>query len=596
MVDRNQIEAQLERILKSDSFAKAEKLQSLLSYLVEQTLLGLEDRLKGYSIAVDVFGRDPDTFDSSTDSIVRVQVGRLRSNLDAYYRSPEGRASTLRIDVPKGGYAATFSAQESIAPVASRAVDCDSHAEAASLENSQGQYVPQLRYPLAWLICVFVLAGTVFMLSHVLDQRDDHESDMLNAAQAQRGQEGIAILVVPFADLTPEGERRGDATGFTQDLVASLSRIGELRVWSADTGPDSEDLVETDRLQSGYRPASFRLEGGLRRHDEGVRATIRLVDVNTGETVWSDTYDRDGGEVMAMQDEILDAIAMDIRPQIYVAARRDIENRATEDATAWELFLQATFVPGSGVDTRVWELERLALARRAIELDPTFGEEHSVIADKLTYLAMVDPPSDTPERLAEAEFHAQQAQEQARSNPDAMFNVALFYYRTGQLDRAVSLMDRIVSIDPNHVLARFELLAMPHICQKPPPDTLDEARALDLSLPADHPARWVLLSETATMQIDAGHFGEALKLHQRLETMVSNPLIRMQHAALLVRLGRWDEAVSMLEPYRETWPNLDAGHTANTVIPRLCQGRANQDMLQGLYRDLDRVLKTAGQE
>lgn len=78
------------------------RLPALLRYLVSEELAGRGDRLKAYAIATEVLGRTT-SFDPSQDSIVRVEVARLRRALDFYYAT-EGRAEALRITIPRGGY------------------------------------------------------------------------------------------------------------------------------------------------------------------------------------------------------------------------------------------------------------------------------------------------------------------------------------------------------------------------------------------------------------------------------------------------------------------------------------------------------------
>lgn len=78
------------------------RLPALLRYLVSEELAGRGDRLKAYAIATEVLGRTS-SFDPSQDSIVRVEVARLRRALDYYYAT-EGRAEALRITIPRGGY------------------------------------------------------------------------------------------------------------------------------------------------------------------------------------------------------------------------------------------------------------------------------------------------------------------------------------------------------------------------------------------------------------------------------------------------------------------------------------------------------------
>lgn len=98
--------AQLSRILASRTFANAPSLSRLLRYLVEQTLEGHADRLKEYSLGVDVFDRGT-AFDPRTETIVRVQARRLRDKLAQYYAT-EGRLDPVVIELPKGHYVPTF--------------------------------------------------------------------------------------------------------------------------------------------------------------------------------------------------------------------------------------------------------------------------------------------------------------------------------------------------------------------------------------------------------------------------------------------------------------------------------------------------------
>ena len=96
----------LERLLASETFGRSERARKLLRYLVEREQAGEADRLKGFSIAMDVFGKDGD-FDSSTDAVVRVQAGRLRELLQHYFAN-EGVAEPVRIAIPRGGYVPSY--------------------------------------------------------------------------------------------------------------------------------------------------------------------------------------------------------------------------------------------------------------------------------------------------------------------------------------------------------------------------------------------------------------------------------------------------------------------------------------------------------
>lgn len=98
---------QLEIVLRSQTLAASQNLRVLLQYLVVKAIGDQDVHLKEYTIATEVFGR-AGTFDSRTDSVVRVQAKRLRTKLQEYYEL-EGKSDKILIDLPKGHYSVVFS-------------------------------------------------------------------------------------------------------------------------------------------------------------------------------------------------------------------------------------------------------------------------------------------------------------------------------------------------------------------------------------------------------------------------------------------------------------------------------------------------------
>lgn len=100
----DQIEAELTRVLDSRSFGRAPRQRALLRYLIDSRGAVSTSRLKESTIALDVFERNPATYDTATDGIVRVSVNRLRELLDRYYEG-EGAGAALRFEIQRGSYA-----------------------------------------------------------------------------------------------------------------------------------------------------------------------------------------------------------------------------------------------------------------------------------------------------------------------------------------------------------------------------------------------------------------------------------------------------------------------------------------------------------
>lgn len=101
----------VDRIISSSTFAKCERLASLLAYVCDLTLQGREKEINEQRIGEAVFGRSRD-YDSSIDGIVRTQASRLRHKLDLYFKK-EGATEPLRLVIPRGGYVPLFEPRSS---------------------------------------------------------------------------------------------------------------------------------------------------------------------------------------------------------------------------------------------------------------------------------------------------------------------------------------------------------------------------------------------------------------------------------------------------------------------------------------------------
>ena len=102
----DEVRTALDRIAVSEWFRVCPQLVAFLRYVVEATLRGAQDRIKGYTIAVEALGRGDD-FDPQDDPIVRVEAMRLRRALHRYYQNG-GSDDPVRIDLPLGSYVPVF--------------------------------------------------------------------------------------------------------------------------------------------------------------------------------------------------------------------------------------------------------------------------------------------------------------------------------------------------------------------------------------------------------------------------------------------------------------------------------------------------------
>ena len=273
----------LERLVASETFGRSDRARKLLRYLVERELAGEAERLKGFAIAIDVFGKDAE-FDSATDAVVRVQAGRLRELL-AHYYAAEGSTDPVRITIPRGSYVPTYEAGAESFPEARSSGEIQGAAAASAAdtvhaENHQHQgeeavdptysgtsVKRQLRYFWAAMALVIVMLGILvfrnfggpiaFDLAGLADFRGATSSigdavDQLPAVHIHSASEGGQTARVATV-------LRTALSGFdTIDLIARDRSDKAKRVDSSDfdftvnAGPSSGSvLIELQHMASG---------------------------------------------------------------------------------------------------------------------------------------------------------------------------------------------------------------------------------------------------------------------------------------------------------------------------------------------------------
>src|SRR3954471_8566677 len=103
----DEVRRQVEAILASPAFHGSKRCQQFLEHVCERALAGRESTLRERTLAIEVFGRQPES-DLGEDTIVRVGAREVRKRLAQYYVSPDGASAGVRIDLPPGTYVPEF--------------------------------------------------------------------------------------------------------------------------------------------------------------------------------------------------------------------------------------------------------------------------------------------------------------------------------------------------------------------------------------------------------------------------------------------------------------------------------------------------------
>lgn len=569
----------LERISGSGVLGSKSRIQKLLRYLVTMELEGEGEKLKAFTIATEALGRGND-FDPGTDSIVRVEVNRLRQALTHYYNT-KGAQDPIKIEIPKGTYRPKLEAQ--VVEMPGPAPE-----PGPEPEPRDGFWTMHGRSAFAAFATLAVVILTVLVVKPVLEMKSDPPAPQLVLGRTHElDRNAIAVAVLPFRTLAESARAAQLSGGMAKELRSALARNQALSLIT--NIPDSEGKVTEDLRALGRSgQIAYFVTGTVQELSGVLRVAVELLDGRDGEVIWARTYPQDAQKVEAFRDSFIGAVSRDLRPQFYSASKRTLAAKDPDDLSAWELYLMATWAPGEAISNLDWEKERVELAQRSVALRPRFGQAHAVLADKLVYLAAVDPPSNTETFLKQARLHAQTAHELAPSDADVLFNLAIHYWHIGKIGQATRAMARVLELDPSHVLARPLVKSFPYTCVAPPDEILQEAIAYDAALAPDNPVRWVTLTWLTMLHLNRGELELALTAEQRTHQIFQTPDTVIRMAALLNGLGRKDEARNLIEAQRRNWPNIDAGHFAEVTMPRRCHEAADAERTLQLYRDLAR--------
>jgi len=319
----------LERVLASPPFVQSERLQRFLAFIVTETLAGHADRLKGYTIGIEVFDRD-ESFDPAIDAIVRVEATRLRAKLREYYDA-EGRDDPVRFELPKGRYSV--------------------HIDHQWGKVSTGSSAPSRRMADAsWAV----------------------------TAYPQPIEDRPSVAVLPFANMSGDAGQEYFADGITESLITELSRLPGLFVISRQSSFVYKPAIKRAEEISRELGVKYLLEGGVQRAGSRVRITAQLIDGATGVHLWGERYDRELTDIFALQDQVIQRILAVLRVRLTDTGTEGVGHEGTRSVEAHDCLLR-------GLE-RFWLFSQQPVEEargyfaRAVELDPAYAAAHAWLA------------------------------------------------------------------------------------------------------------------------------------------------------------------------------------------------------------------------
>jgi serine/threonine protein kinase/tetratricopeptide (TPR) repeat protein len=227
-----------------------------------------------------------------------------------------------------------------------------------------------------------------------------------------------SIAVLPFENLSRDPDNVYFADGVQDEILTALARVADLKVISRSSVTQYKSGVARDLREIAHQLGVANiLEGSVQRVGNRVRINAQLVDTRTDWHRWAQTFDRDVTDVFAVEDEIAETIADQLKARLSPAEKSAIERVPTTDLTAFALYTRAqNLLLTSFSSTAKAKLEQAAdLLDQAVTRDPSFFRAYCQLAyahDQLYFLGF----DHTAARLVLAEAAIERA---SRLRPDA---------------------------------------------------------------------------------------------------------------------------------------------------------------------------------
>lgn len=415
--------AQLDRILNCPEFDATERKQRFLRYVIEETLGGRSDRVKAYSIATEVFGRDA-SFDPQNDPIVRVEAGHLRRSLERYYLTA-GRSDPIRIAIPKGGYVPTFS--RATAP---------REAE-PTLPAPAPPIAPR---PSAWPRPTWPMVGLVALVSVVLGMA----ADLALTKAKPQSPEIPTLLVDGFEDLSGTGTSSSIARGLTQEIAGQLSKFKDLVVFES-IGPASAQASTP----------KFVLTGGVELFADAFRLRVRLLDRNDGSVLWANSYDGrlQVSQLLTAEDDIARNVVTSIAQTYGVIFRTETLRKTDNPPDDWAAYSCTLdyYAYRATLDPKALPAVRACL-EKAVERFPGYATTWALLAqvqlDEIRFTVPYDPLA-SKDAVADALAMARRAVSIDPSNIRGLQSEMFALFFTREFEAAKLVGDRAMAINPN---------------------------------------------------------------------------------------------------------------------------------------------------
>ena len=385
-----------------------------------------------------------------------------------------------------------------------------------------------------------------------------------------------AIAVFPFEDLSETADRAHFADGITQDISTALSCWRRFPVIARNSTSLTKEKHGDCAAAARELGARYCLQGSVRRAGSKIRICAQLVDASSRTQIWARRYDRDLGNMFAVQDEITACIVQSIEPQL---SRRELHRalrKHPQSLDSWDYTQRAlSCLYGAlshlhafaGADAA----EARGLLHKAIELDPASSYAHSLLALSHFHDALADWTKDPPRALTATLQSAHRAVELDDDDwlSHALLGIAILW--TGRnYDRALEEVERAIALNPSAVVA-YQFLGCVALFAGRPRQAVPALETV-LHLDPQYQSRSLILADLSLARLLLGDVDGAVAA--AIDAVQREPENVRAHHRLVAALGhtaREAEARAALKTLLHLQPDFSDAYVRATYPFRLAE-------------------------
>ena len=370
-----------------------------------------------------------------------------------------------------------------------------------------------------------------------------------------------SVAVLPFVNLSEDPKQEYLADGMVDDIITGLSRIRWVFVIGrGSTFTYRGRMVDPKQIgrELGVR---YVLQGTVRKVSDRVRINCQLVEAMTGAHVWSERYDRNLGDVFALQDEIASSVVGAMEPGLRRAEIERIKRKRPESLDAYELVLKAQPDVDSGMPDQV--TRALVLLERSLSLAPTYALAHASAA--MCHHCLFLRAGLRDENLAASILHAQAAITHGQDDALAL-TLAGFSIGMDGHDRsaAFAAFEAALAISPSSALTY--ILGSVILGWSAEVERAIEWAERGMRLSPFDPWTFAALHACILGHFHRGRFADAAAAaHKAILTNPAHSISYMLLAAPLVKLGQLAEAKAAASTVLRLQPNFRYGRQFSGV-------------------------------